>query len=350
MRRSISTTLLVIAFLYVPQSLSAQHVYVRLSVKYILNASNNRPSGFYTQETNILDIIEGTNRAMERWGRGYRFVVTEFRNVTNASQFFSVDNDAEYRGLENSAEANPGQFFWRLDAVNVFIVDSLFAGGGASAIPSCGSCGDTGYRLVVFSVSPNPNDVIWAHELGHHFDLYHPFSGGPGGDFVADTRPDPNPNQCNGPFTCNPGGTDECCCTVKINNLVAASTAGNWSSQEFGDIRFNLMSYYGLCPPVATYDNIRLTEGQLDRWTDATRRYHPVEVSGLTWFVDRANSQLSNDGYSTNPYRTVVAGITAATSGGDRIVSIRSGSYNEQFSTAQRVTLRATRGWVTIGR
>ena len=350
MKRPVCSLLLLLGCIALPHSLNAQYIYVRLSVKYILNASNNRPSGFYTQETNILNIIEGTNRAMERWGRGYRYVVTEFRNVANAAQFFDVQNDAEYRGLENSAEANPGQFFWRTDAVNVFIVNSLFAGGAAAAIPSCGSCGDTGYRLVIFTVNPTPNDIIWAHELGHHFDLYHTFTGGAGGDFVADTRPDPSPHQCIGAFTCNLGGADECCCTVKINNLLAASTAGGWSSQEFGDIRFNLMSYYGPCPPVATYDNIRLTEGQLDRWTDATRRYHSGEVSGLTRFVDRANPQPSNDGYSTNPYRTVAAGISAATSPGQNIVSIRSGSYDEQFTTAQRVTLRATRGWVTIGR
>src|SRR6185503_17210199 len=105
MERSVSSLLLILGCFCVPQSLDAQYIYVRLSVKYILNASNNRPSGFYTQETNVLNIIDGTNQAMERWGRGYRYVVSEFRNVTNASQFFNVDNDAEYRALENSAEA-----------------------------------------------------------------------------------------------------------------------------------------------------------------------------------------------------------------------------------------------------
>jgi len=67
--------------------------------------------------------------------------------------------------------------------------------------------------------------------------------------------------------------------------------------------------------------------------------------------VDRNNAQGGNDGYSTNPYRLVQTGVTAATATSGNIVMIRPGNYDEQFTISKPVTLRATRsGWVTIGK
>ncbi len=320
---------------------TAQEIDVRLSIKYILDSVGNRPPGTFSNETNLRNAFDQVNnRAMRRWNRGYRFVITEIQNIADQSEYYNLTSDTLYRGLENEAEANPSAFFWRTNATNVFIVNSFInnAGGGA-AIPSLAS--DAGYELVVFIANTNPPDIIWPHELGHHFDLYHTFDFS---DQVGDTRPDPNPFQCAQAFQCPMGGSMECCCATKVANLDAVS--GSWSPQEYNDIRFNTMSYH--CNQ--TLDNTRLTGGQLDRWTDATRRYHLGETTGVTYFVDRNNlTSPPYDGYSTDPHRTLAGGVAAANPAGGDIVLIRTGNYNEPMTITKPLTLRATRGTVNLG-
>ncbi|MHC4676870.1 MAG: zinc metalloprotease, partial [Planctomycetota bacterium] len=262
---------------------SAQEIDVRLSVKYILDGSGNRPQGAYSTNQAIQNIINQSNVTLERWGRGYQYVITEFRDVSGAAQFFDLSEDGtdtEYYALEDTAEANPGQYFWRTTATNIFIVNTYKGGcGSAAAIPSAPH--DAGYELVVICVNTGL-DLTIPHELGHHNNLGHTFDSDDG---VDDTREDPSPFQCSAPFNCVIGGSSECCCDAKIIFLNAASAQGGWTQQEYDDIRWNLMSYYGAgdCSPAFSFANVRLTEGQLDRWTDATRGYHFGEVSGFTY-------------------------------------------------------------------
>jgi len=99
-----------------------------------------------------------------------------------------------------------------------------------------------------------------------------------------------------------------------------------------------------------TINDARMTEGQLDRWTDATRRYNRGEVNGLTYFVDHRNNSSGRDGYSASPYPTVASGVAAANAAGGDIVLIRAGTYNERMTFTKPVTLRTSRGSVvTIG-
>ena len=92
-----------------------------------------------------------------------------------------------------------------------------------------------------------------------------------------------------------------------------------------------------------------MTEGQLDRWTDATRRYHSGDVSGLTYFVNRSNVSPPFTGYSTDPFVTVADGIAKADPAGGDIVLIRAGTYSEAMAISKPLTLRASNGMVTIG-
>ena len=115
------------------------------------------------------------------------------------------------------------------------------------------------------------------------------------------------------------------------------------------------MSYFGADDCVAdgfpfTYDNMLLTPNQLDRWADATRRYHAGEVTGFTYFVGGTPGTGSPNGYSDKPFGSVLAGTNAATTAGTtHLVNIRAGIYLENVTLAAPVTLRASRGVVTIG-
>lgn len=328
---------------------SAQDIDVRLSVKYILDSNGVRPQGVYSTDQAIQNIINQSNVTLERWGRGYQYVITEFQDVSGAAQFFDLSEDGtdtEYYRLEDEAEANPGQYFWRTTATNIFIVNTYSGGcGSAAAIPSASH--DEGYELVVICVNTG-RDLTFLHELGHHNNLAHTFDSDDG---VDDTREDPNPHQCTAPFNCVIGGSAECCCDAKIIFLNIASGQGGWTQPEYDDIRWNLMSYYGAwdCSPAFSFANVRLTEGQLDRWTDATREYHFGEVSGFTYFVDYRHTSWPFTGYSKYPFSTVEDGIGAANPFGGDIVLIRAGSYNETMTINKPVTLRASHGPVTIG-
>lgn len=353
----------VAAILLAASSLRAQEIDIRLSIKYILDAGNNRAPGWYDTEANIIDVIDETNFAMQRLGRGYRFVIvgnieSVYESQTplvNSSSFFDLDLDDESGALEDAAEADPAGFHWSDDAVNIYIVNCC---GGGAAIPSNPGEGD--YRIVFVSSDVNytaqdpdrnSQEIIWLHELGHHFNLHHTWED----DGVADTRTDVNPSQCTFQFGCVNGGSKECCCSTKVSNLQTRANNQGWTQQEFEDIRYNVMSYYGAadCPGLGedliTIDNLRLTDGQLDRFTDATRRYHSNEVTGLTYFVDRQNTTAPFTGYSTDPYTTIQAGINAAIADRGRIVNIRSGAYPENLLISAPITLRASRGPVTIG-
>lgn len=337
--RAVLAWALVVAFGAAGDVGSAQEIDVRLSIKYILDANGLRPPGTFSTNASIQNTFTQVNQTLRRWNRGYQYIITEFQDVAGRDPFFNIDSTLEYYSLEDTAEANAAAFSWRTDAVNIFIVNTSVVGGGAAAIPS--NPNDAGYELVIFTVNVIPADVIWPHELGHHFNLYHTFND----DGVADTRPDPNPFQCMAAFQCPMGGSMECCCATKAQLLNTAATSGGWTQAERDNIQFNNMSYHcGL-----TLANLRMTDGQLDRWTDASRRYHAGEVSGLTYFVDGTNITAPFTGYSTDPYRTVAGALGASDPSGGDIVLIRAGSYDEPMTINRPVTLRASRGTAVIG-
>ncbi len=343
---------------------TAQEIDVRLSIKYILGADGVRPTGFYGTEQNVRDVITATNRAMQRWGRGYRFVITEFQDVTvsgapGSAAFSTISPLDEIGMLEDAAEMDPVGYHWRTNATNIYIADCCAA---AAAIPE----DDVGREIVYFSADvnlsstdpgQNARQTIWAHEIGHHFDLIHPWAD----DRVADTQSEPTPSQCTGPippqgtFPCALGGSDECCCSSKVANLLAAAQSNGWSQQEHDDLRYNVMGYMGavdcalLGEDVITIDTMRLTDGQLDRWTDASRRHHADDTTGLTHFVDEQATSPFN-GYSGDPYLTVSDGLGAADSLGGDIVLIRAGTYVENLILDHPVTLRASRGAVILAK
>lgn len=347
----------------------AQEIDIRLSIKYILSAGGSRPPGHYSTEQNVRDVIEDTNARLRSYGRGYRYVIVpngagNFDEVSEStapgsSDFFTISPSSENYDLENAAEANPAGYFWRTDAVNVYIVSCCAAGATIPTSPS-----DKNYRVVFFSADVNftatdpdrhSQRVIWPHELGHYFDLYHPWDN----DGISDTRPEPTPFQCSGSPGCGPGfgcalgGVSECCCATKISNLVTASNNGGWTQLEFLDLRYNIMGYMAAADCVCqgedmvTTDNMRLSEGQLDRFTDATRQYRSSDVSGLTFFVDRQNTTEPFNGLSTDPYTTLGAALPVA--GPRDIIMIRGGVYPENIVISTPRTLRASRGVVRIG-
>lgn len=313
----------------------AQDVEVRLSVKFVLDAQGQPPSGTLGTAPGVLAHVDEINdQAMARFGRGYGFRFVELVDVAGYPQYYELDDSAEMNDLIARAPVEPG-LLWNGAAVNVYVVD-----GAPSAFG--------GDPLILFG---DMLPTTWLHELGHHYGLWHTFDDDNGqGDHVADTQPDPDPLVCTQSFGCALGGTLECCCATKIAQLDAASAG--WTQQQYDDIYFNVMSYYGAsdCSPAHDYTNVRLTPGQLDRWTDTSRLSFAHEVSGVTYFVDPGGG-LFAAGYSFAPVSAVAAGVLLAEPGGGDIVFVRSGSYPEQLTISKPLVLRAPPGGsAVIGR
>lgn len=327
-----------------PSRVGARDIDLRVSIKFIRSSAGERPPGTFSTEAAITQAFANTNTAMARWARGYRYVITEMLDVYGAGQFYDLVGNAEMRLLEDTAEAAPIQYYWRIDAVNVFIVNSFDVAGGAAAIPS--EVADAGYELVVMTAGVQPS-LLWPHELGHHFDLYHTFAE----DYVSDTLYDPE-TVCTAQFGCTVGGNRECCCTTKLQQL----NAQGYASNDRDNLLYNVMSYYGATDcvgsiqPAHDYPTLRLTDGQLDRWADATRLHAQLqgEASGRSWFVDASHVGSSN-GYSFAPYTTVAAAVAAAGPGGADIVQLRGGNYPANLTIVKAVTLRASRGVARLG-
>src|SRR5262245_41814565 len=167
---------------------AAQHIDIRISVKFICDANGNPPSTGgdidYTDPVFWQSVIDEANARLAFYGRGYRYLYPDpddpdqYLNVYGADQYFHIGDEAgENEQFEIDARNNPQQYHWREDAVNLYVTQ--FNGGtpqqpgcaGWAAIPSQDVMPNGEYRrIVVFCVS---TIAAMAHELGHHFNLHH---------------------------------------------------------------------------------------------------------------------------------------------------------------------------------
>jgi Pregnancy-associated plasma protein-A len=327
-------------------SLATSHAQLewRISVKFILGASGQMPAAnagfgassvFLTNNQAVIDNIAFANQILDRTGRGYRFRLTEVRTVSGWSGFFNLPardgiNKGALEAVATSNATTRAQFFWRDDAINVYINNS-----------SSGYCSFPGDGNVIFA-GATAYDALIIHECGHFFDLRH----------THDTEQFRNGNgtPCNAGCSCAQrlGGDDGIGDTLFDNECWnrAEIAAGNPGANDFqiDNTWMNLMSYH--------LPQDRFTTLQLDRITDLSNGSRNNVATGRTKFVDRNCAVLFPDGNSVctglaGPYRTVTAGVNGAASGS--IVLIRTGTYIEPGTINKPLTLRATRGSVTIG-
>src|SRR5689334_10145073 len=94
---------------------------VRLSFKFILNSSGNRPA------TGAINTDAAVNAQVQRASQVWSALASEFRidnleivNVSGASQYYTADT-SQRDALRSSAMGDPTTYHWRSDAVNVYI-------------------------------------------------------------------------------------------------------------------------------------------------------------------------------------------------------------------------------------
>ena len=334
-RLSMIAAAVVLAGLCWPTSGTAQLRW-RISVKFILNASGNRPAtGVINTDAEVQDQIDNANAVLRTYGRGYEFQLTEIVDLSGVSQWYNSDRD-EKDALEAAAEGNKALYAYRDNAINVYI-----NGNSGSAICSF----PPGDDIIFMGQGSRTTSVF--HESGHYLNLRHTFQG-------EDYR-NSNNTDCTNGCACAIliGGNDDLCADTIVDHQCwdsqNAIALGNFgviygslsaaNRARVDNLHFNMMSYHD------TRD--RLTPDQLDRMTDASNGDRFKITNGRTRFADRNNTGIFQFGTSDFPFETVGQGVTAAASGD--IVLVRPGNYDEPMTITKRVTLRATRGTAVIG-
>ena len=327
---------------------------IRLSYKIIINPKNcarpnpTRQIGEELTDEMIADAVHEMNELLTASWRGYRFELHEIievgslgGNYPDPSHWFDidfVDDDKKNEimsAMEKNIAAHSAKYAWRENAVNIYINQTT--SGAKWKLRD----------LIVVGADSVSAGWVQLHEIGHYFDLRHTH-----GVYNAD-RPGKNGEGQKIP------GDDKVDDTVK--------DLPNWDRNEIAQHNFsltydqldpaqkalvdevaeNIMSYHFLKPIQAAPK--RLTEGQMDRWTDTTLDFYRLKVrDGRTWFIDRKTP--GPEGTSTYPYVSVNLAVKAANGNGGDIILLRPGVYDEAVTISKPVTLRATRkGPASIG-
>jgi hypothetical protein len=260
--------------------------------------------------------------------------------LTGVSQWYNVQarNNSNKLVLQAAARTNSSLYAYRNNAINVYVVNDI---SGVCSFPP----GDD-----IVLVGANAYRTLLLHECGHFFNLRHTHNTERFENFDGSTCTNADPCTCFRAFEGDDGVADtpldnQCFTRDQVSSV-------NFDNRPYdllndGEKAFvnntwlNIMSYH---PPAGL---TILTDDQLDFATDASNTSRFNVATGRTRFVDRTHPG-AEDGSRANPFRSVGAGIVAATPGD--IVLIRPGNYNETATYAKPITLRATRGAASIGR
>ena len=304
-----------------------------VSVKFIYDIYDNAPA---IAQPELLTQLAFANLVMRT--RGFRYVIDEWLDIGGSGEPFAASwyNSCDKAGLEDTAIANPGLYFWRSDKINVYVNNATGCGFGAiCSFPLLGE-----HAILYTAASGAALDNTLAHESGHYFGLCHSqgclcgscdssgtgmCNDSPGDDLITDTLPD---LQC-----WNRDG---------IAQWSYQQNYADLSSPEqmlVNNVWWNVMSYHN-----GNTAN-RLTENQLDLATDMSNTLRNFVASGFAVFIDEAYIGVST-GSSATPWRTIQEGWNV-TGPQDNLV-IRVGEYNELLVLTERRLLVASRGSVVI--
>jgi hypothetical protein len=343
----------------------AQYIWINVSFKAVLNPTNGTRS--YTFTVDDIDATIGRmNATLAAYQRGYRvrrvdplYDIGGMGDATGPSKWYSANPRDPYppnpsvrnqEQMDNEARSNSLAYRWNPNALNYYVV----AGFGTSLTDSNGvavgqpagegSFPSGGFQIVTLGTVHS--DLVILHETGHWLELYHTH-----GNCVRNAS-----NVCGSPGNCDIAspffdwrlGDDQIADTLPTQaGDFCFTSRDNVSAANFGvayrfctpeqqtlvdDTYFNLMAY-GFSRVMD-----RLTSLQLDKWTRYANNERAFAMSGRTRFVSAAGDNANSGLVPTAPKRTVLNAANVST--GNDIVLLRPGSYNEQITLSQPVTLR----------
>lgn len=343
--------------------LSAEPIWIDVSLKAIVDpATGKLPACF---DSNRIDkVFEQANVWLGNNWRGYRLRVVDrylpigSKDTSGPSKWYSIN--LKYSGADRSnftyVAKTDSRYGWNPNAVNMYINDGDYSSCENNLIVTAYEILRDEWHTNLFPYSVAGN---WLHEVGHYFWLGHTF----GGCDVQDAQHCFLTNGfwvgwCNLPDTVPEGAYFN-------RDQIALANFRNYFTNctpeqivKINNTWFNLMSYHqitntAVLPPSEYNSTMNMTtESQADIWSDVANSADHASVSGMTRYVSVLGlDELGRGTKSTEPLRTIAAGVGGADVYGRDTVLIGPGAYNEKPTLTRPVTLRATRnGPVTIGR
>jgi hypothetical protein len=275
----------------------AQNVPLRLSFKFILDSSGNRPAtGSLNTVAEIDEQITAGNQVFGRVISEMRLEKTEVVDVSGQSSFYTSGvTNAERDALRNAAIANPAAFSWRTNAINVYITGA--SASGVSDFPPNNN---------IIVLAQGVFDTTVAHECGHIMNLLHThdLTDATNGDFCGDTIAD-NQNWTRDQIAQNNFGKT-------YANITAAQQL------QVDAVWTNLMSYHN--PDTRSF----LTPNQMDRLSGQESTDRNTYFTKIPVFVGIASG--TPDGTFQHPFSTIQQAINAGATSG-RVMVLQQGSY-----------------------
>jgi hypothetical protein len=291
---------------------------VRVSVKFILNASGDRPaSGSINTDDEVRAQFARSSQIFSRFVSEIRLHEVEILEVSGQSTYYDNNaSEASRNEIRDAAIASPAAFFWRNNAVNLYIT-----GSGASAIA------DFPPNNNIVIMCQGSYDTTMAHELGHILNLIHTHEtccGG--GDDCSDTLVDDD-NWNKDQIANNAYGVTYANCTV---------------GQKYNvDMTFsNLMSYHD------PDNRSMISPCQMDRqstqvWDD--RNYF---LSKLPIYIQSGYGG-SQAGSFTQPYSTIQNAVNAGVLN-NRVMVLKTGTHANPSSVITTDTDVVTRRGTSV--
>ena len=149
---------------------------VQVSVKYVLDDLGQRGTGPISRDENVVDAIRGANFVLGRNGVTWSLELVEILDISGAPEFYEISlagRSAQMTSLETRARANPEQFGWRANAVNIYLVNDLEDASGVCSLPH--GCSVTREVVVIQTQGIRNDGGGWLHEIGHYLSLFHTF-------------------------------------------------------------------------------------------------------------------------------------------------------------------------------
>ena len=287
-RISYSRVLLVVACLCTPIN-SWSDITIRLSYKIITDASGTWPTGVTANK--IGSAIDSMNELLSSYGRGYRFAlagpVTPIGGSGDAnspSKWFAVDLRTDtvphpfpaglppntkmsaLSALEIEAKSGGSPYGWSSRSINIYINQG--SSGGRCSIPAEFLFQSTSD---IIGIGPFVDAGLHLHEIGHFFGLKHTHEKGGflglGEEGIDDTVKDDSKWTRDDIATQNFGSP-----FASLSSTQQEAVLNVWD---------NVMSYHASHSTART----RLTELQLDRWSNISNNSRRSSSNGMTVYV-----------------------------------------------------------------
>lgn len=344
-------------------------IWLNVSVKFVVDPATGQPPAG-TDDANLRQVFDLMNRWLANTWSGYRVRLVDLNgsgnflrigglnDTTGPSKWYTADLKNETPSTVNyafeaAAKAASALYAWNYSAMNLYINNGTWS---RANFPS------SGHDVVISSFDLISNDDApeyyrtnnykiagnLLHEMGHFFELYHTFSSG-NDDGIADTALDHDLD----PPSADP--RNEGAVRNDIAFLNFSHSYGDLTPAEkqlVDNTANNAMSYRQLFYDDPAQGKVLsdaerfgptrfvFTELQMNKWADIANNQRAATASGKMKFVDAAVAE-SGTGTSTSPFKTLAAGITAASAAGTDIVMLRQGTYTAA-TLSKPVTLRAS--------